>query len=149
MPRTPAAVRPMGRTLFSGKRMALPDFTPINILHWPLVSLTSSRRSPSFMVMACIPLLWNTNIWNLYFDAGTAAKSSNNYTLHDWVHPTLGHVLRESIPGKPFAAMFIPSLIIIPCTLAYYFSRKDRWDWTHELPLLTILSLIAAPYGAW
>ena len=46
----------MGRVLLSSNRMAFPDFTASKISLSPLVSFASSSSSPSFTVMALIPL---------------------------------------------------------------------------------------------
>ena len=55
MPRTPAAVRPIGRTSDSWKRMALPELAHSMMSHSPSVMATSTSRSPSWSSIARMP----------------------------------------------------------------------------------------------
>ena len=55
MPRTPAAVRPIGRTSFSSKRIALPPLEHRMICSVPSVMSTPTRRSPASSSMAMMP----------------------------------------------------------------------------------------------
>ena len=55
MPRTPEAVRPIGRVLLSSKRMAFPLLRPRKIWLAPVVSFASSSSSPSRILMAMMP----------------------------------------------------------------------------------------------
>ncbi|MNQ64125.1 hypothetical protein D3C85_785340 [compost metagenome] len=55
-PRTPVAVLPIGRTVDSLKRMALPERKAITTSLLPLVKQASNNTSPSLMLMALIPL---------------------------------------------------------------------------------------------
>jgi hypothetical protein len=75
--------------------------------------------------------------------------SGTNYTVHDWMNPTLGYLLRTVTPGQPFRVMFIPVLLMLPGVMMYWWMRRASWNWLHELPVLVLASLLAAPYGAW
>ena len=55
MPRTPAPTRPIGRTVLSLKRMALPSRAAIITSAEPLVRQASISWSPSRMTMAFTP----------------------------------------------------------------------------------------------
>ncbi len=55
MPRTPRAVRPMGRTSDSSKRMASPSCVAMKMRFVPSVSITSSSSSPSSTLTALMP----------------------------------------------------------------------------------------------
>src|SRR5690606_22254048 len=55
IPRTPVAVRPIGRTLDSLKRIALPERKAITISLVPLVKQASINWSPSLIFIALIP----------------------------------------------------------------------------------------------
>ena len=50
MPRTPTAVRPMGRTAVSRKQMAMPSWVAMRTLASPSVSSTAMSSSPSSRV---------------------------------------------------------------------------------------------------
>ncbi len=55
MPRTPAAVRPIGRTSSSGKRMIMPSLVESSTSRWPSVRRAAITSSPSSSVMAWMP----------------------------------------------------------------------------------------------
>jgi hypothetical protein len=63
--------------------------------------------------------------------------------------PTLGTLLREAWGEGPFWVQYlslIPGILwLVPCGLRH---RHD-WDWGRQLPLLLLVSLLVAPYGAW
>jgi hypothetical protein len=102
----------------------------------------------AILVFSAVPLIWNTGVWGHYF--GSSQQSSgSNYTVHDWMNPTLGYLLRMATPGQPFRVMFVPVLLMLPAAVIYYWSRRASWNWQHELPFLVLASLLAAPYGAW
>lgn len=101
------------------------------------------------VVFALVPLLWNPDVWAQYRAATAAESSSTHYTTRDWNHPTLGHQLREALPGRPFAALFLPLAVGVPLVAAYWWARRHTWNWTDELPRLILASLILTPYGAW
>jgi hypothetical protein len=100
-------------------------------------------------VCAALPLLVNPDIWSQYLQATSTSSANTHHTLSDWEHPTLGYALRQAIPNRPFAAMFIPLAIVLPLVAGYWWKRRVNWNWSRELPRLTLVSLLAAPYGAW
>ncbi len=55
MPRTPAAVRPIGRTSVSGKRIDLPFLLAISTSWLPLVRIAAISSSSASRLMAMIP----------------------------------------------------------------------------------------------
>ena len=57
MPMTPAALRPMTRASFSSKRIDMPVAVERSTWSAPLVTSTSTRRSPSFRPSAMMPAL--------------------------------------------------------------------------------------------
>ena len=99
-------------------------------------------------VFSAIPLIWNNGVWGQYL-GHSQQSSGSNYTVHDWMNPTLGYLLRLSTPGQPFRVMFVPVLLMLPCVALYWWVRKSNWNWNKELPVMTLASLLAAPYGAW
>ena len=100
-------------------------------------------------VCGLIPLAWNPDVWNQYREATGAGAASSHNTIREWVHPTLGYAIRQALPGEPFRAMFLPLLVALPLVGLYWYRRRATWNWTVELPRVAIVSLIAAPYGAW
>ncbi len=102
----------------------------------------------AMLVFSTIPLLWNNEVWGQYL-GNSQHTSGTNYTVHDWMNPTLGYLLRMIWPGQPFRVMFIPVLIMLPAVVVYWWTRRASWNWLRELPFLVLASLLAAPYGAW
>jgi hypothetical protein len=45
--------------------------------------------------------------------------------------------------------MFLPLAIALPAVAAYWWVRREGWNWATELPRLVLVSLLTAPYGAW
>jgi hypothetical protein len=103
----------------------------------------------ALLVCGVLPLAWNPDVWSQYREATGAGQAKSHHTLHDWEHPTLGYAIRTALPGQPFAAMFIPLAVTIPLVCAYWWGRRNAWDWPTELPRLVLVSVAAAPYGAW
>ncbi len=101
------------------------------------------------VAFALLPLLWNPDVWAQYRAATAEESSATHYTTRDWNHPTLGHQLREALPGRPFATLFLPLAVGVPLVAAYWWARRHTWNWTDELPRLILASLILTPYGAW
>jgi len=101
------------------------------------------------VVCGLLPLAWNPDVWSQYREATGAGHAPSHTTLHDWEHPTLGYEIRRALPNQPFAAMFIPLAVVVPLVVVYWWRRRMEWDWRIELPRLVLVSLLAAPYGAW
>lgn len=101
------------------------------------------------IVCGLLPLAWNPDVWSQYREATGAGQAKSHHTLHDWEHPTLGYALRDALPGRPFAAMFVPLAVAVPLVGAYWWNRRTAWNWPAELPRLVLVSVAAAPYGAW
>lgn len=98
---------------------------------------------------SALPLLCNPHVWAQYRGASAAQSAGTHNTLSDWTHPTLGYWLRTLHPDRPFALMFLPLAVSLPLVTAYWWGRRTRWDWAAEMPRLVLVSLVAAPYGAW
>jgi hypothetical protein len=62
--------------------------------------------------------------------------------------PTLGQLLRLALDSDSLAWGFLP---LIPALgwLGWHWARRRDWNWPEELPLLLLVSMLVAPYGAW
>ena len=100
-------------------------------------------------LFAVIPLAWNPDVWKQYLEATVAGEASSHNTIREWVHPTLGYAIRQALPGEPFRAMFLPLAFVLPLVAVYWYLRRADWNWTVELPRVVLVSMLAAPYGAW
>ncbi len=54
-----------------------------------------------------------------------------------------------SSPEEHFWVQFVPCLAACGGTLAYRIWKRDRWDWSRELPFVVAVSLMTSPYGGW
>lgn len=100
-------------------------------------------------VLALVPLLWNARVWSQYFEAMRLPPSDKFETMQEFEHPTIGYQLRLLIPGQPFAAQFIPALLAVLIFAGYWLKRRSSWRWEREMPLLVLISIVSAVYGAW
>jgi hypothetical protein len=63
--------------------------------------------------------------------------------------PTLGRLLRLAVGDGSFGWQFLPLLPAL-AWLAWHWARQRRdWDWREQLPLLLLVSMLTAAYGAW
>jgi hypothetical protein len=148
------------RVVLAGVFLALTAIKPHLLAPFAVVLALEAVRTPSLRrtiltglgvlaVCGAIPLAWNPDIWSQY-RAGTSASSSNaNNTISEWIHPTIGFLIREALPGQPRWAMFVPLAFAVPFSAWFWWKHRNDWNWTLGLPMLVLVSLIAAPYGAW
>ncbi len=91
MPRTPAAVRPIGRTSFSSKRIALPPLEHRMICRWPSVMSTPTSRSPASSSMAMMPA-WrgreNASSEVFLTVPCAVAMNTNLFSSNSWIGST-------------------------------------------------------------
>jgi hypothetical protein len=148
------------RYVLAGGFLALTAIKPHLLAPFALVlALEAIRFKPlrktiltGVLVLAAfgaLPLLWDMDIWSQYRAGTSASSSEGNNTISEWVHPTIGFLLREALPGQPRWAMFVPLMIALPLVAVYWWKRSATWNWSRELPGLILISLVAAPYGAW
>jgi hypothetical protein len=147
------------RYAIAGSVAALTAIKPHLLVPFALVlALQTLRGTPTWksvaagglalVIFGVIPLPWNPEVWSQYREAMTATSSPSHPTPRDWIHATAGYQLRQALPGQPFEVMFVPLVLAVPFTVIYWRLRQT-WDWEIEMPRLVLLSLLAAPYGAW
>jgi hypothetical protein len=136
----------------AGAAAALLAIKPhLALLFWlALVPWAVARRRWGVLVGAAAALLaasaaavvCNPAVFGQYFDMMIHRPPEVYRT------PTLGTLVRELF-GGPFAVQYlalVPGLV----WLAVHGPRHRRdWDWGEQLPLLLLVSLLSAPYGAW
>jgi uncharacterized membrane protein YkvI len=75
--------------------------------------------------------------------------SENFETMREFEHPTIGYWLRQQAPGQPFAVQFIPLIAALIAVVAVWMRRRGAWPWEGCMPLLVLVSMLTAAYGAW
>jgi hypothetical protein len=101
------------------------------------------------LALGLLPLLWNSHVWSQYFEAMRRPPSETLETMRQFEHPTIGYELRLLMPGQPFTAQFIPGLLALLALVVYWLARRRSWQWEREMPLLVLVSVVSAVYGAW
>lgn len=68
------------------------------------------------------------------------------YPPVEWATPTLGSVLRLIFGPDKFWLPLIPLLAGLIWAALYWLRRRHIWDWTTEMPLLVLMSLVTTIY---
>ena len=101
------------------------------------------------VVGGVLPVFWNHDVWSQYFEAMRRPPSDHFETMQEFEHPTIGYELRLLITGEPFAAQFIPFGIAMTAAPLVWFVRRREWRWREAMPMIVLVSVLTAAYGAW
>jgi hypothetical protein len=96
------------------------------------------------MVLAievAIPSVFNPSIIWQYLQNMVA------YPISEWATPTIGSYLRLLFGLNKFWLQFLPALMASIWFTYYWYHHRKSWSWTHETPLLVMISLVTVPYG--
>ena len=98
-----------------------------------------------FGLMVILPTLWDRQIYGTYM----SVMSDRTVVLAtDWANPTIGTAVNVFFGGKFGWLRWLPTIVSVFWLLCYWQKNSNRWDWTVELPLVVLVSIVAAPY-AW
>jgi hypothetical protein len=73
----------------------------------------------------------------------------NVHSPRDCRTPILGSLLRVLFGPNQFWLQVIPQVVGLAWVAVYWYRRRNSWDWSEQLPLLVLVSLLTTPYGAW
>ncbi len=93
------------------------------------------------LAATAIPLAFNPNVISQYL-----VTALNEPPLY-WATPTLGAVLRLLLGVDRHWLQFAPTMIGLSWFLIYWQRRKHRWDWTEQMPLLLLVSVLTTSHG--
>jgi hypothetical protein len=96
-------------------------------------------------IAATIPLWFRPAIYTDYIQLSSIAKLPTPY---DWQTPTIGTAIRLFFGSEKIWLQFVPCFIGIFWLLFHWHKSKKHWEWTEQLPGLTIVSVATAPF-AW
>jgi hypothetical protein len=63
--------------------------------------------------------------------------------------PTLGTILREVVGDGGFGLQFVAPVLGLLWFVPYWIWHRHNWVWSDRLPLLLLVSMVTAAYGAW
>ena len=121
-------------------------------LLWPLMlaEAASTRRfglllGGSLGGIALSTIAWGFNpaIFSLYWTELADRPPAQ------WVSLTIGSGLRWLLGEDEFGWQFLPVPLGLVFALIWWWQHRDCWHWPEQLPVLVLVSLLTAPYGAW
>ncbi len=142
-----------GREALAGAAAVLLAIKPhLSYLFWIalLLWMIENRRWRLFaggvlagLAAISVALLCNPAVLGQYW------HTLSNQPPAQYRSPTLGMALRLLLGEEQFRLQFlalVPGLL----WLAFYWRRhRQGWDWSERLPMLLLVSLLTAAYGAW
>ena len=150
-----------GRPVLAGAAAALTALKPHLLLAFGLIlaldALATGRGRRAlvggllaFGCAAGVAWVIHPGVYPMY-TAALTAPSSTEVQQHprDWPLPTFSYWVRMGIAPDQFWVQFVPVVLACGWAAAHWFRRRDNWQWADELPLLVLVSVLAAPYGAW
>jgi hypothetical protein len=69
--------------------------------------------------------------------------------LHAWTLPVPSYWLRMALAPGQFWVQFVPCGVATALLLARRVRAGENWDWSRELPVVVIVSVLTTPYGGW
>jgi hypothetical protein len=94
------------------------------------------------IVMACL-LGANPHLIDQYWHCMTV------HSPRDCRTPILGSLLRVLFGPDQFWLQVVPQVVGLIWVVIYWYRRRNDWNWSEQLPLLVLVSLLTTPYGAW
>ncbi|MGB7190210.1 MAG: glycosyltransferase family 87 protein [Acidobacteriaceae bacterium] len=88
-----------------------------------------------------IPMLFDRAVWPHYLAA------MRTESIMDEFVPTLGTGLRFLVDRKAMWLQFVPAALGCAWALWYFWRNRAKWDWRTHGSLLTLVSLMVAPYS--
>lgn len=93
-------------------------------------------------VESLVVMLLDHSVWAHY------RAAMRNQRFVDEAVPTVGVALRFLVDRAAMWVEFVPAALGSAWGLWYFWRNRERWDWRTHGSLLTLVSLVAAPY-AW
>ncbi len=97
-------------------------------------------------LLAALP---NRAIFADFLHAITAPSSETTVAVTDWELPLASYHLRMALDPAQFRWQFLPAALACLGYAVVRVRAASPWDWAARLPLVVLVSLLAAPYGAW
>jgi len=88
-----------------------------------------------------VAMIWNPAVVAQYIEV-----TRNQPPVLHWRTPTYGTLLRASFGMEYSWLQFVPMIAGLAWLLYYRQSRRSKWDWKSEMPLLILVSLTTTSY---
>jgi hypothetical protein len=88
----------------------------------------------------------------LWFDPDVLAQYAQALSTRppaQYRSPTLGTLLRLAVGAGSFRLQFLALLPGLAWFVPYWLRHRRDWSWLQRLPLMLLVSLLTAAYGAW
>jgi hypothetical protein len=142
-----------GREALAGAAATLLAIKPhLSCLFW-VALLLWSLRSRRWSVLGGglltglaalgVALLCNPSVLSQYWHTFTSRPPAQ------YRSPTLGTVLRLLLGEEQFRLQFLALIPGLVWFVPHWLRHRGNWDWKARLPLLLLVSMLTAPYGAW
>jgi len=96
-----------------------------------------------FSIMIVVPLLFNLQIYANYI----SLMANDTVILPmDWANPNIGVALSAIFGNDLRWLRWIPAIGGITWLLCYWHKNAKRWDWSEDLPLILLVSIVTTPY---
>ncbi len=83
------------------------------------------------------------------FIAAVRTPEEGAVPLSEWALPVPAYWLRMWLAPGHFWVQFVPCVVACAGFLGYRVYKGNTWAWTHALPLICAVSVLATPYGGW
>ena len=94
----------------------------------------------ALLVTSLVPVLMNAGVWRHYLELAASGDVLRNPS------PNLGTLLR-TIFGDYAWLQFVPPLVGAAWAVLFWRARRRSWNWSGQLPLLLLVSLVTTAYG--
>ena len=138
------------RPLLAGAATVLIAVKPqLLYLFWMVLLLDCVRRrrwrlllgaGGGLALASLTPLLLNPHVWRNYLDLAGSGEVLRNPS------PNFGTLLRLQL-GNYAWLQYVPMLFGIAWLAPFWRTRRASWNWSGELPLVLLVSLVTTAYG--
>lgn len=97
------------------------------------------------IVVSAIPAIIDPAVYSQYVEMYRNPGQSTPFELPA---PSLGSLLTLSVPHGNLPIQFLPPLLGTLWFLWHWRRYKDRWDWSEQMPIVLLVSLVLSAY-AW
>ncbi len=95
------------------------------------------------LALTALALLCNPDVLGQYWHTITTHPPAQ------YRSPTLGTLLRLALGAEHFRLQFLALVPGLVWFVPYWLRQRRNWQWSHQMPLLLLASMLTAAYGAW